>query len=66
MLDFLDKDIKSVIPHMFKELKENISKVLKQSMRMIFIKYRISGSDENHKKEPIGILESTKVAFKIH
>lgn len=50
MLDFLDKDSKSVIPYMFKELK--------QSMRMMFIKYRISGNNENHKKT-IEILELT-------
>lgn len=51
MLDFLDKDSKSVIPYMFKELK--------QSMRMMFIKDRISGNNENHKKKTIEILELT-------
>lgn len=39
MLDLLDKDIEWVIPNMFKELKKNISDVLKQSMRTVFIKY---------------------------
>lgn len=34
MLDLLDKDLKSAILNMFKELKETISKKLKESMRM--------------------------------
>lgn len=38
MLDLLDKDFKSTIINTFKELKENMSKVLKESMRTMFTK----------------------------
>ena len=34
MLDLLDKDFKSAIINMFKELKETMSKELKKSMRI--------------------------------
>ena len=50
MLDSMDKDFKSVVLNMFRELKETISKQLKKSMRTN--SHQVAHEREITKKEP--------------
>lgn len=55
-LDLLNKDIKTTILDMFKELQQTIAKELNENMKQCLIIQRISKKIENYKTEQIEIL----------
>lgn len=51
-LDLLNKDFKSAILNLFKELKETMTKELKETIRMIFHQIENVNREKLQKKKP--------------
>lgn len=48
--DFLDKDFKATVIHMFKELKKNMKNELKEIKKRIYEEHENINKDRNYKK----------------
>lgn len=59
-MDLLDKDFIPPISNMLKEVKEIMSKELKENMRMIFHQIKNTNKGTNHKQEANGYFRVEK------